>query len=200
MKILVACEYSGTVRDAFRDRGHDAMSCDLLPTDRPGPHHTGDVHGLLAGNDWDMVIAFPPCTYLTVSGNRWLYHPEDRHLPVDQRRPHPKFPNRQDQRDDGADFFMSFVDSAPKVVIENPVGIMSTRYRKPDQIVQPWMHGHPETKATCFWLKGLAPLVPTNIVEGREQRLWKLPPTADRAKLRSKTYEGIAQAMADQWG
>ena len=183
MKILIACECSGRVRDAFLARGHDAISCDLVPSDRPGPHILGDVLEVLH-QKWDAVIAFPPCTDLCVSGARWF--PQKR-ADGSQRR--------------SIEFFMEFVHcGAPKIAIENPIGIMSTEYRKPDQIIQPWMFGHGETKATCLWLTGLPKLVPTNVVAGREQRIWKLGPSENRAKLRSETYSGIAEAMATQWG
>ena len=185
MRVLVACEYSGTVRDAFRAMGHDAVSCDLLPTDVPGPHYQGAVLDIIYdGGPWDMMIAFPPCTHLAVSGARWFAA------------------KRADGRQQQAiDFFMALANAdIPKIAIENPVCIMSTQWRKPDQIIQPWQFGHGETKATCLWLKGLPQLTPTNIVDGREQRIWKLPPSEDRWKLRSKTFDGIAQAMAQQWG
>lgn len=182
MKVLVACEYSGTVRDAFRERGHDAWSCDLLPTDVPGPHYQGDVLEILALG-WDLMIAHPPCTHLAVSGAR--------HFAA----------KRADGRQQQAiDFFMALANAPIKrKAIENPVCIMSTHWRKPDQIIQPWMFGHGETKATCLWLENLPALNPTNIVEGREARIHRLPPTADRWKIRSTTYRGIAAAMADQW-
>ena len=183
MKILIACEFSGIVRDAFLARGHDAKSCDLLPTERPGPHIQGDVRDLL-GQEWDALIAFPPCTHLAVSGARWF--------------PAKRADGRQQQ---GIDFFMLFANlDCKRVAIENPVGIMSSVWRKPDQIIQPWQFGHGETKATCLWLKNLPKLMPTNIVDGREARIHKLPPSPDRWKLRSTTYKGIAAAMADQWG
>ena len=183
MRVLVACEYSGTVRDAFRAMGHDAVSCDLLPTDVPGPHHQGSVLDII-NDGWDMMIAFPPCTHLAVSGARWFAA------------------KRADGRQQQAiDFFMQLANAdIPKIAIENPVCIMSTQWRKPDQIIQPWQFGHGETKATCLWLKGLPQLTPTNIVDGREQRIWKLPPSEDRWKLRSKTFDGVAHAMAQQWG
>ena len=182
-RVLVACEYSGAVRDAFRDRGHDAMSCDLLPTDAPGPHYTGDVFDLEL-SDFDLLIAFPPCTHLAVSGARWF--PE----------------KRADGRQQAALDFVRRLMDAPvdRIALENPVSIISSAIRKPDQTIQPWQHGHGETKRTCLWLKNLPLLVPSNIVDGREQRVWKLPPTADRWKLRSATFPGIAAAMADQWG
>ncbi len=181
MKVLVACEYSGTVRDAFRAAGHDAMSCDLLPTDVPGPHYQGDVRDVL-GDGWDLMIAHPPCTHLAVSGARWF------HL------------KRQEQAE-ALDFVRLLMDAPiPRIAVENPVSVISSRIRKPDQIIQPWQFGHGETKATCLWLKGLPALKPTNVVDGREARVHRLPPSADRWKIRSATYAGIAAAMADQWG
>lgn len=184
MRVLVACEYSAVVRDAFIARGHDALSCDLLPTEAPGPHHQGDVRDVL-GDGWDMLIAFPPCTYLCSSGMHWTI----RGLRDPQLT------------EDALDFVRLLLNAPlPKIALENPVGCISTRIRKPDQIIQPWMHGHGETKATCLWLKNLPLLTPTNIVEGRENRVWKMPPSKDRWKLRSKTYPGIAAAMAAQWG
>ena len=183
MRVLIACEYSGRVRDAFISKGHEAMSCDILDTEKPGPHYKGDVRDIL-GNGWDMLIGFPPCTHLASSGARWFMEKQ-----ADGRQ------------QEGIDFFMLLANSGvPKIALENPVGIMSSRYRKPDQIIQPWQFGHGETKSTCLWLTGLPKLVPTNIVEGREPRMWKLPPSKDRAKIRSETYQGIADAMADQWG
>lgn len=188
MNILIACEFSGIVRDAFIKQGHNAVSCDLLPTETPGPHIQDDVLKHL--NGWDMMIAHPPCTYLTVSGNKWM-KPEYKD----------RFPDRLLRRQEAYEFFMALYSSSiPRVAIENPIGVMSTLFRKPDQIIQPWMFGHGETKATCLWLKNLSSLIPTDVVEGREQRLHKLPPSADRWKLRSTTFQGIADAMADQWG
>mgnify|MGYP001046615567 CR=1 FL=1 len=182
MRILVACEFSGIVRDAFRAKGHDAVSCDLLPTERPGLHIQDDV--LLHLNEgWDMMIAFPPCTHLAVSGARWF----------DAKR-------KDGRQQQGIDFFMTLAKAdIPKTAIENPVGIMSTVWRKPDQIIQPWMFGHGEVKATCLWLKNLPLLEPTNIVDGREARIHRMSPSADRGKLRSVTYQGIAEAIANQW-
>lgn len=183
LKVLVACEFSGIVRDAFIARGHDAISCDLLPTEAPGPHYQGDVRDLL-NYPFDLMIAHPPCTHLSVSGAR---HFEAKKLDGRQHA--------------AVSFFMALARAPiPRIAIENPVCIMSSLWRKPDQIIQPWQFGHPETKATCFWLKGLEPLRPTNIVEGREQRVFRLPPSEDRWKLRSATFPGIAAAMADQWG
>ena len=182
MKVLVACEFSGVVRDAFLRRGHDAISCDLLPTESPGPHIRGDVRSLLFRHDYDLLIAHPPCTYLASSGARWW---KDRR--VEQR------------------FALNFVrllmdTDIPRYAIENPIGCISTAIRKPDQIIQPWQFGHPETKATCLWLKGLPPLTPTNVVDGRAARIHQMPPSPHRSKLRSVTYTGIAEAMAEQWG
>jgi site-specific DNA-cytosine methylase len=183
MKVLIACEYSGRVRDAFLKRGHDAMSCDLLPTDSPGPHYQGDVFDVV-DYPWDLIIAHPPCTDLSVSGAR---HFEAKRLDGRQQA--------------SAAFFMRLAKlDVAKMAIENPVCIMSSLYRKPNQIIQPWQFGHGETKSTCLWLKGLPSLKPTNIVEGRSDRIHKLPPSADRWKIRSTTYQGIADAMADQWG
>jgi hypothetical protein len=181
MKVLIACEYSGAVRDAFRARGHEAMSCDLLPTDKPGPHYQGPVQDIL-GEGWDLMIAHPPCTHLAVSGARWFKH-------------------KQAEQAEALAFVRLLLDAPiPRIALENPVSIISSRIRKPDQIIQPWQFGHGETKATCLWLKGLPKLMPTDIVEGREARIHKMPPSADRWKLRSATYQGIANAMADQWG
>ena len=163
--------------------GHEAMSCDLLPTDAPGPHYQGDVRDVL-NYPWDLMIAHPPCTDLSVSGAR---HFQSKRM------------NGRQQA--SAAFFMMLAKAdIPKIAIENPICIMSSIYRKPDQVVQPWMFGHGETKATSLWLKGLPKLLPTNIVEGREARIHKMPPSADRWKLRSTTYQGIADAMAQQWG
>jgi site-specific DNA-cytosine methylase len=193
MRVLLACEYSGAARDAFRAMGHFAMSCDLLPTDVPGPHHEGSVLDIL-DEDWDMMIAFPPCTHLAVSGARWFAAK--------------RADGRQQQ---GIDFFMELANAnIPKIAIENPVGIMSTEWRKPDQIIQPWQFGHEATKTTCLWLKGLPQLTPTNIVGKGERHITKsgrslpkwynLPPSEDRWKVRSKTFQGIADAMSQQWG
>jgi site-specific DNA-cytosine methylase len=181
MKVLVACEYSGRVRDAFRARGHYAVSCDILPTDVPGPHHQGDVRDIL-GDGWDLMIAHPPCTHLAVSGARW-------------------FKDKLEEQGEALAFVRRLLDAPiERIALENPVSIISSRIRKPDQIIQPWQFGHGETKATCLWLKNLPKLQPTNIVEGREARIWKMPPSADRWKKRSETFQGIADAMAEQWG
>lgn len=182
MKILFACEESAECRDRFAAQGHDAWSCDLLPSAKPGQHYQGDVRDLLSEH-WDAVIAFPPCTDLCVSGARWFAA---------------KRASGEQQR--AIEFFMLFTKLGCPWGIENPVGIMSSLYRKPDQIIQPWQFGHGETKATCLWLNGLPPLKPTNIVTGREPRVHRMAPGPDRAKMRSRTYPGIAQAMAEQWG
>ena len=182
MKVLIACEYSGVVRDAFIGQGHDAMSCDLLPTDAPGPHYQGDVMDVI-NDGWDLMIAHPPCTHLAVSGAR--------HFAAKQA---------SGVQQEALDFVQKLLEAPiERIALENPISIISTRIRKPDQIIQPWQFGHGETKATCLWLKGLPLLRPTNIVEGRSDRIYKMPPSPDRWKLRSKTYLGIAQAMATQW-
>ena len=196
MRVLVACEYSGTVRDAFRARGHDAMSCDLLPTDVPGPHYQGDVLDVL-GDGWDLMVAHPPCTYLSVSGMHWTR----RGL-------------RDPQLTEDALAFVRLLMGAPirRIAIENPVSIISSRIRKPEQVIQPWQFGHDASKKTCLWLQNLPPLRQTNIVEPRivnGRKRWgnqtdsgqnRLSPSPDRWKIRSATYAGIAAAMADQWG
>lgn len=182
MNVLVACEYSGVVRDAFTAHGHHAVSCDLLPSERPGLHHQGDVRELLDAR-WDLMIAHPPCTHLAVSGARWFAS---------------KPPSLQASALD----FVRLLLSAPipRIALENPVSIISSRIRKPDQIIQPWQFGHGELKATCLWLKGLPLLVPTKVVPGREARVHRMPPGPERWKERSRTFEGIASAMAAQWG
>jgi len=181
LNVLIGCEESQAVCIEFRKLGHNAFSCDLQECSGGHTewHIVGDALGTAAG-DWDLKIGFPPCDHLAVSGARWF---EDK---------------RKDGRQQaGIDFFLKMADIYD--AIENPIGIMSTIYRKPDQIIQPWQFGHGETKSTCLCLKGLPLLEPTNIVLGREQNIWKMPPSADRAKLRSKTYPGIAKAMASQW-
>jgi len=196
MKVLIACEYSGAVRDAFIAHGHEALSCDLLPTDTPGPHYMGDVLDIL-NDGWDLMIAHPPCTYLSVSGMHWTI----RGL-------------RDPQLTEDALSFVSSLLNAPipRIALENPVSVISSRIRKPDQIITPYQFGHDASKKTCLWLKGLPPLVPTQYVEPRivgGKKRWgnqtdsgqnKLPPSADRWKIRSETYTGIANAMAKQWG
>ena len=196
MKVLVACEYSGTVRDAFIAAGHDAMSCDLLPTDVPGPHYQGDVTDIL-GDGWDLMVAHPPCTYLSVSGMHW----------TTRGLRDPKL------TEDALAFVRLLMDAPiPRIAIENPVSVISSRIRKPDQIIQPHEYGHDASKKTCLWLKGLPLLVPTQHVEPRivnGKKRWgnqcdsgqnKLGPSDDRWKIRSETFTGIAQAMAAQWG
>ena len=182
MNVLVACEFSGVVRRAFRERGHDAWSCDLLPAEDDSAYHFQcDVLEQLH-RPWDLMIAHPPCTYLASSGARWFKH----RLPAQK---------------DAVQFVKNLLNSSvSRVAIENPIGVLSSRIRKPDQIIQPWQFGHGETKATCLWLKGLPKLIPTNVVEGREPRVHFASPGPDRWKERSRTLPGIAAAMADQWG
>jgi hypothetical protein len=184
LNVLIACEFSGVVREAFRSRGHNAWSCDLLPAeDNSEFHFCGDVLGFpLSKMEWDLMIAHPPCTYLASSGARW-------------------WKGREEQQLKALGFVHQLMNSqVPRVCIENPVGKISTHFRKPDQIIQPWQFGHGETKTTCLWLKNLPPLEATQIVEGRHGRVWREPPSADRWKNRSRTYTGIAEAMALQWG
>lgn len=187
MKVLVACEYSGIVRDAFLARGHEALSCDILPTESPGPHYQGDVRDLLLlGRYWDLIVAHPPCTRLTNAGVRWLH---ERHLWA--------------ELDEACEFFRLFLDHpCPRIAIENPIPhkyAIERIGRKHDQVLQPWQFGHGETKAICLWLKGLPPLVPTDVVEGREARVHRMPPGPERAKERSRFFPGVAAAMAEQW-
>ncbi|WP_426271538.1 hypothetical protein ACN9MB_08930 [Dyella kyungheensis] len=183
MRVLVACEYSGRVRDAFLALGHDAMSCDLLPTEVEGPHHQGDVFGVI-DQGWDLMIAHPPCTHLAVSGAR-----------------HFAAKKASGVQDEALDFVRRLLDApVSRIALENPISVISSRVRKPDQVIQPWQYGHGETKATCLWLKNLPKLTPTNVVEGREARVHKMPPGPNRWKERSRTFEGIAAAMAKQWG
>lgn len=182
MRVLIACEFSGIVRDAFIARGHDALSCDLLPTERPGPHYQGDVRDLLVAGDWDLLIAHPPCTHLAVSGARW-------------------FPEKLGEQAAALDFVRLLLGApVPMIALENPVSVISSRIRKPDQTIQPWQFGHGEVKKTCLWLKGLPRLVPTDIVDGRTARVHRMAPGPERWRERSRTLPGIAAAMADQWG
>lgn len=177
--MLVACEFSGIVRDAFIAKGHEAVSCDLLPSERPGPHIQGDVREHLEG--WDLMIAHPPCTHLAVSGARW-------------------FKDKTEEQQEALRFVQTLLEApVPRICLENPVSVISTRIRRPDQTIQPWEHGHGETKATCLWLKNLPQLLPTNVVEGRENKVHRMAPSGDRWKNRSRTYPGIAKAMAEQW-
>ena len=183
MKVLIACEYSGRVRDAFIRGGHDAMSCDLLQTEVNGPHYQGDLREVL-NDGWDLMVCHPPCTHLAVSGAR--------HFAA-------KLASGVQQ--EALDFVRLLLNAPiPRIALENPISIISSQIRKPDQVIQPWMFGHGEVKATCLWLKGLPKLTPTNIVEGREARVHKMPPGPNRWKERSRTLEGVAQAMAEQWG
>jgi hypothetical protein len=194
VRVLVACEFSGVVRRAFRERGHDAWSCDLLPSEDCSRHHfvVDVVHYL--ENDWDLMIAHPPCTYLSRAGWHWVNKPDSAVHPL-------KGEPRRRAAKEAATFFMALL-TAPikKIAIENPRPIVHANLPKHTQVIQPWQFGHPETKATCLWLKNLHPLFPTNIVEGREARIHRMPPGPNRSKERSRTYEGIARAMAEQWG
>ena len=184
MKGLVACEFSGVVRNAFLARGHDATSCDLLPSETPGPHHQGDVLEIL-NDGWDMMIAHPPCTYLCNSGLHW----------------NNKRPERNALTQEALEFVRKLLDAPiERIALENPVGCISTQIRRWDQAIQPWQFGHGENKRTCLWLKNLPPLSPTQVVDGRENRIWLMSESPDRWKKRSLTYYGIAEAMADQWG
>jgi hypothetical protein len=183
-RILVACEFSGVVRDAFASYGHDAWSCDLLPTESPGQHIQADVRELLDPGEyhWDLMLAFPPCTYLAYSGARW-------------------FKYRQAEQAEALALVQYLLDApVPRVALENPDGIINSRIRRPDQVIEPYMFGHGERKATCLWLKNLPRLRPSNIVDGRVSRVLRASPSADRWKKRSRTYLGIAAAMAAQWG
>lgn len=181
MRVLVACEYSGIVREAFRRKGHNAWSCDLLPSEISGLHYRGDVRKIL-NRGWDLMVAHPPCTHLSVSGARW-------------------FKDKRIEQSDALDFVRQLLNAPiARIALENPVSVISSKIRKPDQIIQPWQFGHGETKATCLWLTGLPKLIPTDIVDGREARIHKMSPGPDRARERSRTYQGIADAMATQWG
>ena len=181
MRVLVACEFSGAVRDAFTARGHHAVSCDLLPSETPGHHHQGDARDIL-GDGWDLLIAHPPCTHLSVSGARW-------------------FVAKRHEQAAALDFVRLLLAAPiPRIALENPVSIIGSHIRPADQVIHPWQFGHGECKATCLWLKNLPLLRPTNIVEGREERIHRMPPGPNRARERSRTYQGIADAMAGQWG
>ena len=181
MKVLVACEFSGAVRDAFSSLGHYAVSCDLLPSETDGFHYQGDVRDIL-NEGWDLMIAHPPCTHLAISGARW-------------------FGEKKKEQQESLEFVKLLLSApVPRIALENPVSVISSKIRKPDQVIHPWQFGHGESKTTCLWLKGLPKLRPTKIVGGREMRIWKLPPSSDRWKERSRTFSGIAFAMADQWG
>lgn len=181
MKVLIACEFSGIVRDAFLRKGHTALSCDFLPTEQEGPHFQGDVLSILQ-DGWDLMIAHPPCTHLAVSGARW-------------------WKDKRAEQAEALEFVRNLLNAPiDKIALENPISRISSAIRKPDQIIQPWMFGHGETKATCLWLKNLPPLQPANIVPGREARVHRMPPSKNRWRERSRTYSGIAEAMAEQWG
>lgn len=181
MKVLIGCEFSGIVREAFRKQGHDAWSCDLLPSEDDSPFHFQEDVANVLDRNWDLAIFHPPCTHLAVSGARW-------------------FTEKAKEQAEALEFVRTLLNApVPRIALENPVSIISSRIRKPDQIIQPWMFGHGETKATCLWLKGLPKLQPTDIVEGREGRVWKLPPSSDRWKERSRTYKGVAEAFAEQY-
>jgi hypothetical protein len=219
-KILIACEESQAITKEFRSLGYEAFSCDLLPCSGGHPewHIQGDVFEVI-DQGWDLMIAHPPCTYLSQSGTQWYYHPEDKHLPIDQRRPHPRYPNRESDRQNAIEFVIKLYESSvPRIAIENPIGSLSTAWRKPNQIVQPWMFGDEANKGTCLWLKNLPLLTPTDIVGKGEffeftdkngklkrQPMWyykalsqaKTP--AERRTLRSKTFQGMAKAIANQW-
>jgi hypothetical protein len=231
MNILVACEESQSVTKELRALGHNAYSCDLLECSGGHPewHFKDDVFNIISQNGgvsqngniikldskWELMIAHPPCTFLAVSGAKWYYHPDDKDLPINERRPHPKFPKRQKDKQDGIDFFMALANAdIDKIAIENPIGVMSSVYRKPDQIIHPYMFGDEATKATCLWLKNLPLLQPTEIVGKGEMVTYKSGKTmakwyadaltnaksdAERRTLRSKTFTGIAKAMATQW-
>lgn len=182
MKVLIACEFSGIVREAFKAKGHDAYSCDILPSEIPSPNHIQDNVLNVLSKNWDLMIAHPPCTHLAVSGARW-------------------FKYKQQEQKDALMFVQKLMDACiEKIAIENPISIISSKIKKPSQVIQPWQFGHGETKATCLWLKNLPNLIPTDIVEGREARIHKMPPSINRGKERSRTYIGIAKAMAEQWG
>jgi hypothetical protein len=218
MKILIACEESQAITLAFRKLGIEAYSCDLLPCSGGHPewHYQEDVFNVIEREDWDMMIAHPPCTYLTSSGVQWLSHPEDKDLPFEERRAHPKYPNRRKDMLDSVEFVKALYNcKIPRVAIENPIGLLSTRWKKPDQIIQPYMFGDEATKSTCLWLKNLPQLTPTKIVgkgeyvtysSGKKMPKWyadaltNAKSDAERRTLRSKTFQGIADAIADQWG
>lgn len=232
LNILVACEESQAVCSAFRKLGHNAFSCDILPCSGGHPewHFCHDVAKVLDQSDltlengqkakitgeWDIMVAHPPCTYLAVSGAKWYYHPEDKELPIEKRRPHPRFPNRAKDREDGVAFFLSLAKANIKrIAVENPIGIMSSRWRKPEQVIQPYMFGDPYSKSTCLWLKNLKPLHPSKATDdtgewiffesGKKQPKWysdaltKSHSTEERRTMRSKTFPGIARAIAEQW-
>jgi hypothetical protein len=216
MRILVACEESQVTTKAFRQLGHEAFSCDLLPCSGGHPewHYQCDVFEVI-NEEWDLMIAHPPCTFLASSGAQWLSHPEDKNLPFEQRRPHPKYPNRRNDMLESVEFVKKLYNSPINhIAIENPVGLLSSRWKKPDQIIQPYMFGDEATKTTCLWLKNLPNLIPTEIVgkgervyfgSGKSHPKWYADALKDaktkeeRQTLRSKTFQGIANAFASQW-
>lgn len=231
LRVLVACEESQVVTKELRKLGHEAFSCDLLPCSGGHPewHFNTDIFGVIENRggelqngekvklmkNWDLMIAHPPCTYLAVSGAQWYYHPDDKKLPVEKRRPHPRYPNRKKDREDAVKFFLALANAPiEKIAIENPIGIISSRWRKPDQIVQPYQFGDEATKTTCLWLKNLPKLKPTKVVgkgervffkSGKSQPKWysdafvKAKSHQERSTMRSKTFQGFAKAMARQW-
>lgn len=184
MRVAVLCEFSGIVRDSFISKGHDAISFDLLPSEKEGPHIQGDLydHSPKYYSSFDLVIAHPPCTHLATSGARW-------------------FKGKEREQEEALKFVKWIMDlPVEKIALENPISVISSKIRQPDQIIQPWQFGHPEKKATCLWLKNLPPLIPTDVIEERSDRIKNMPQTKDRWKNRSRTFQGIAEAMADQWG
>ena len=217
MRVLIACEESQAICKAFRDEGHDAFSCDILPCSGGHPewHLHGDVFDFV-NDGWDLMIAHPPCTYLAVSGAKWYYHPDDKELPFTERRPHPRFPDRRKHQQEALDFVQKLMDvDIPRIAVENPISVISSNIRKPDQIIQPWMFGDEAMKSTCLWTKNLPKLEPTKIVgkgemvtygSGNRMQKWYVDALTnsktpeERRTMRSKTFKGIAKAMAEQWG
>jgi len=211
LKIIIGCERSQVVTNAFRELGHEAYSCDILDSEQRSNYHIKDDVLNHLEDGWDFAGFHPPCPFLCVTGNKWFYHPDDKDLPIEQRRPHPKFPNRKQHRKVAIDFFMKLANAPiKKIYIENPIGIMSSLWRKPNQIIQPFQFGHPEPKKTCLWLKDLKNLIPTKIVEpeyhitasGKRVPKWFFSPSPSEKRTadRERTFQGIAVAMAAQWG
>ena len=217
MRVLIACEESQAICKAFRDEGHEAFSCDILPCSGGHPewHLHGDVFDFV-NDGWDLMIAHPPCTYLAVSGAKWYYHPDDKELPFTERRPHPRFPDRRKHQQEALDFVQKLMDvDIPRIAVENPISVISSKIRKPDQIIQPWMFGDEAMKSTCLWTKNLPKLEPTKIVgkgemvtygSGNRMQKWYVDALTnsktpeERRTMRSKTFPGIAKAIATQWG